>query len=111
MRSIQHSAPSPLFAAVPFLPPNTVRPPQVLSHQMQELLVLRDSVNEDDNDVTAGDVIAVCQPVGTKEGSAWSSSPPWHREQGGKNAQTLMYPFGFQFNSASLFTYLNFPRV
>lgn len=25
--------------------------------------MLRDSVNEDDNDVTAGDVIAACQPV------------------------------------------------
>lgn len=28
---------------------------------------------------------------------------------GREDAQALMYPFGFQFNSASLFTYLNFP--
>lgn len=30
---------------------------------MRELLALPDSVNEDGNDVTASDVIAVCQPV------------------------------------------------
>lgn len=67
-----------------------------------------DGVNKDDNDVTAGDIITVCQPAEQKRAlpglpSCLGSS----REK--ERAQRLMYPFGFQFNSASLFTYSNFP--
>lgn len=67
-----------------------------------------DSVNENDNDVMAGDIITVCQPAEQKR--ALPGLPRClgsSRER--KSAQRLMYPFGFQFNSASLFTYSNFP--
>lgn len=71
-----------------------------------------DGVNKDDNDVTAGDIITVCQPAEQKRAlpglpSCLGSSREKERER--ESSQRLMYPFGFQFNSASLFTYSNFP--
>lgn len=69
-----------------------------------------DCVNKDDNDVTAGDITTACQPAEQKRTlpcrpGCLGRTKKTEKEGGDER---LMYPFGFQFNSGSLFTYSNF---
>lgn len=70
-----------------------------------EVLVVSDSVNKDDNDVTAGDIITLCQPGGQKRALPGLPSCVGSSSRERERAQRLIYPFGFQFNSASLSAY------
>lgn len=69
-----------------------------------------DCVNKDDNDVTAGDIITACQPAKQKRALPGRRSrlgrTKKREKEGGE--ERLVHPFGFQFNSASLFSYSNF---